>query len=190
MVLPPGASISSPATGATNVIETPTLTASNYVSPAGNAFATAQFQISTSVIFASVLHDSGEKSAMTYSVPAGVLAVNTTFYVRARVKDVAGLVSDWATITSFTTKATYAYVNTPTVTTPTNGQTEIPEQPTLQSSAFATTGGADTHASSQWQIRTAAGTWAAPLHDSGASTTNKTSYTVPAGILVAGWRAR
>jgi len=186
LMRPNAPTISSPATGATNVIETPTLTASNYVSPAGNAFATAQFQISTSSTFASVLHDSGEKSAMTYSVPAGVLAVNTTFYVRARVKDVAGLVSDWATITSFTTKASYAYVNTPTVTTPTNGQTEVPEQPTLQSSAFATTGGADTHASSQWQIRLAGGTWAAPLHDSGASTTNKTSYTVPAGVLVAG----
>lgn len=186
LMRPNAPTISSPAAGATNVIETPTLTASNYVSPAGNAFATAQFQISTSSTFASVLHDSGEKSAMTYSVPAGVLAVNTTFYVRARVKDVAGLVSDWATITSFTTKAAYAYVNTPTVTTPTNGQTEIPEQPTLQSSAFATTGGADTHASSQWQIRLAGGTWAAPLHDSGASTTNKTSYTVPAGVLVAG----
>lgn len=186
LMRPSAPTISSPATGATNVIETPTLTASNYVSPAGNAFATAQFQISTSSTFASVLHDSGEKSAMTYSVPAGVLAVNTTFYVRARVKDVAGLVSDWATITSFTTKTSYAYVNTPTVTTPTNGQTEVPEQPTLQSSAFATTGGADTHASSQWQIRLAGGTWAAPLHDSGASTTNKTSYTVPAGVLVAG----
>lgn len=186
LMRPNAPTISSPATGATNVIETPTLTASNYVSPAGNAFATAQFQISTSSTFASTLHDSGEKSAMTYSVPAGVLAVGTVFYVRARVKDVAGLVSDWATITSFTTKATYAYVNTPTVTTPTNGQTEIPEQPTLQSSAFATTGGADTHASSQWQIRLAGGTWAAPLHDSGASTTAKTSYTVPAGILVAG----
>ena len=186
LMRPNAPTISSPATGATNVIEPPPLTAANYVSPAGNAFATAQFQISTSSTFASVLHDSGEKSAMTYSVPAGVLAVNTTFYVRARVKDVAGLVSNWATITSFTTKATYAYVNTPTVTTPTNGQTEIPEQPTLQSSAFATTGGADTHASSQWQIRLAGGTWAAPLHDSGASTTNKTSYTVPAGVLVAG----
>ena len=186
LMRPNAPTISGPAPGATNVIETPTLTASNYVSPAGNAFATAQFQISTSSTFASVLHDSGEKSAMTYSVPAGVLAVNTTFYVRARVKDVAGLVSGWATITSFTTKASYAYVNTPTVTTPTNGQTEIPEQPTLQSSAFATTGGADTHASSQWQIRLAGGTWAAPLHDSGASTTNKTSYTVPAGVLVAG----
>lgn len=186
LMRPNAPTISSPANGATNVIETPTLTASNYVSPAGNAFSTAQFQISTSNTFASTLHDSGEKSAMTYSVPAGVLAVGTTFYVRARVKDVAGLVSDWATITSFTTKATYAYVNTPTVTTPTNGQTEIPEQPTLQSSAFATTGGADTHASSQWQIRLASGSWAAPLHDSGASTTAKTSYTVPAGVLVAG----
>jgi hypothetical protein len=178
--------ISSPANGAIDVIETPTLTASNYVSPAGNAFSTAQFQISTSSTFASTLHDSGEKSAMTYSVPAGVLAVGTTFYVRARVKDVAGLVSDWAAITSFTTKASYAYVNTPTVTTPTNGQTEIPEQPTLQSAAFATTGGADTHASSQWQIRLAANDWSAVLHDSGADTVNKTSYTVPAGVLVAG----
>lgn len=186
LMRPNAPTIGSPATGTTNVIETPTLTASNYVSPAGNAFSTAQFQISTSSTFASVLHDSGERSAMTYSVPAGVLAVNTTFYVRARVKDVAGLVSDWATITSFTTRASYAYVNTPTVVTPTNGQTEIPEQPTLQSGAFATTGGADTHASSQWQIRLAAGTWAAPLHDSGASTTAKTSYTVPAGALVAG----
>ena len=186
LMRPNAPTISSPASGATDVVETPTLTASNYVSPAGNAFATAQFQISTSSTFASTLHDSGEKSAMTYSVPAGVLAVGTTFYVRARVKDVAGLVSDWATITSFTTKASYAYVNTPSVIAPTNGQTEIPEQPTLQSSAFATTGGADTHASSQWQIRLAGGTWAAPLHDSGASTTNKTSYTVPAGVLVAG----
>lgn len=186
LMRPNAPTISSPAAGATNVIETPTLTASNYVSPAGNAFSTAQFQISTSSAFASVLHDSGEKSAMTYSVPAGVLAANTTFYVRARVKDVAGLVSDWSAVTSFTTKASYAYVNTPTVITPTNGQTEIPEQPTLQSSAFATTGGADTHASSQWQIRLASGSWAAPLHDSGASTTAKTSYTVPAGVLVAG----
>jgi hypothetical protein len=186
LMRPNAPTISSPATGATNVIETPTLTASNYVSPAGNAFSTAQFQISTSNTFASTLHDSGEKSAMTYSVPAGVLAVGTTFYVRSRVKDVAGLVSDWSAVTSFTTKATYAYVNTPTVTTPTNGQTEIPEQPTLQSSAFATTGGADTHASSQWQIRLASGSWAAPLHDSGASTTAKTSYTVPAGVLAAG----
>ena len=77
-------------------------------------------------------------------------------------------------------------INAPTVIMPTSGQTEISEQPTLQSSAFATTGGADTHASSQWQIRTVAGTWETPLHDSGATTTNKTSYTIPSGVLFAG----
>lgn len=186
LMRPNAPTISNPAAGATSVIETPTITASGYVSPAGNAFATAQFQISTSSTFASVLHDSGDKSAMTYSVPAGVLAVSTVFYVRARVTDVAGLVSDWATISSFTTKSTYAYVNTPTVTTPTNGQTDIPEQPTLQSGAFAVTGGTDTHASSQWQIRLASAAWTTVLHDSGASTTAKTSYSVPAGVLVAG----
>ena len=186
LMRPHAPTISGPANGATNVIETPTLTAANYVSPAGNAFATAQFQISTSSTFASILLDSGERSAMTFSVPAGVLAVNTTFFVRARVTDVAGLVSDWSSGTSFTTRATYAFVNTPSVITPTNNQAEIPEQPTLQSSAFATTGGADTHASSQWQIRLAGNTWATPLHDSGASTTARTSYTVPVGVLVAG----
>ena len=79
-----------------------------------------------------------------------------------------------------------SYINTPTVIMPTSGQIDIAEQPTLQSSAFATTGGADTHASSQWQIRTAAGTWATPLHDSGVSTANKTSYTVPSGVLFSG----
>ncbi len=178
--------VSNPAAGAVNVTERPTLTASGYSSPAGNAFASAKFQISTSNTFATTLHDSGDVAAMTYPMPAGVLAANTTYYIRTSVKDVAGLASDWSPITSFTTKASFAYVNTPAITTPTNGQTEIPEQPTLQSGAFAATGSADTHAASQWQIRTATGSWSAPLHDSGESATAKTSYTVPAGVLLAG----
>ncbi len=183
---PAAPGVSNPAEGAVNVTERPTLTASGYSSPAGNAFASAKFQISTSSTFTSTLHDSGDVAAMTYAMPAGVLAANTTYYVRASVKDVAGLVSDWSAVSSFTTKTTFAYVNTPAVTTPTNGQTEIPEQPTLQTGAFAATGSADTHAASQWQIRAAAGAWAAPLHDSGESAAAKTSYTVPAGILLAG----
>lgn len=186
LMRPVAPTVSAPANGATNVVETPTLSAAGFSSPAGNAFFAAQFQVSTSPTFATVLHDSGERQALTFSVPSGVLPVNTVFRVRVRVRDVAGLVSDWSAITSFTTRATYAFVNTPTVVAPTANQTEIPEQPTLQSSAFAATGGADTHASSQWQIRTAAGTWAAPMHDSGASTTARTSYTVPAGVLLAG----
>lgn len=183
----PGApTIANPANGATNVGETPTLAITGYSSPAGNAFATAQFQVSTSNTFATVLHGSGEVAAQSYTLPAGVLAVNTTYYVRARVKDAAGLTSDWSATSSFTTKTTFAYVNTPAITSPTNGQTDIPEQPTLISSPFAVTGGTDTHQSSQWQIRLASGSWSSPVHDSGETTTAKTSYVVPAGVLQAG----
>ncbi|MEW5885464.1 MAG: Ig-like domain-containing protein [Pseudomonadota bacterium] len=178
--------INAPANGATNVVETPTLSVAGFASPAGNAFASTQFQISTNATFATVLHDSGPRAALTFSVPAGVLPVNTTFHVRARVTDAAGLVSDWSASSSFTTRASYAFVNTPAVIAPTPGQTDVPEQPTFQTAAFATTGGADAHASSQWQLRLSSGTWAAPLWDSGASAAARTSLTLPAGVLLAG----
>jgi len=69
---------------------------------------------------------------------------------------------------------------------PGNNQTDIPEQPTLQSSDFAVTGDTDTHAASQWQIRLYTGSWSDPDHDSGETSTAKTSYTVPAGVLQPG----
>ncbi|NYT62351.1 hypothetical protein H0A66_08505 [Alcaligenaceae bacterium] len=185
LMRPDAPGIANPLDGAIDTTERPTLTASGYSSPATNAFATAQFQISTSPTFASTLHDSGEAAAMTYPMPAGVLAESTTYYVRARVRDVAGLQSNWSVVISFTTKVSFAYVQTPGVTTPTNGQVEIPEQPTLQSTAFAVTGDPDTHAVSQWQIRFAASAWVSPLHDSGEDAAAKTSYTVPIGILAA-----
>lgn len=186
LMRPNAPSISAPANGEINVSETPTLSLAGYSSPAGNVFDKAQFQLSVSSTFASILHDSGSVSALTYALPAGVLPVNTAIYIRALVKDVAGLVSAWSATLSFTTKASYAYVNTPMITTPTNGQLDLPEQPTLQSAVFSSTGAADTHASSRWQVRLLAGSWASPLHDSGVDTVNKTSYTLPAGVLVAG----
>ncbi len=94
--------------------------------------------------------------------------------------------SDWSDDISFTTDTTYAYVATPLVTTPSNGQTEIPEQPTFLTNAFSAIGSADTHESSRWQIRNASDTWSTILHDSGVDTTNKTNYTVPAGVLLPG----
>lgn len=183
----PGApTISNPANGATGIGETPTLAIAGFSSPAGNPFAYAQFQISTASTFASVLHDSGEVAAQSYTLPAGILSTGATYYVRARVKDAAGLVSDWSSASSFTTKTSFAYVNTPAITSPTNGQTDIPERPTIISSSFAVTGGTDTHQSSQWQIRLASGSWSSPVHDSGETTTAKTSYVVPAGVLQPG----
>jgi hypothetical protein len=183
---PDAPTISNPTNGATDIGETPTLAIAGFSSPAGNAFAQAHFQVSTSNTFATVAHDSGWVNAQSYTLPAGILSTGTTYYVRAQVKDSAGLTSAWSAASSFTTKASFAYVNTPSITSPTNGQTDIPAQPTITSSAFAVTGGADTHLSSQWQIRLASGSWASPLHDSGETTTAKTSYVVPAGVLQAG----
>ncbi len=76
-------------------------------------------------------------------------------------------------------------VVTPSITSPTSGQIDIGETPTLQSSAFAVANGADTHASSQWQIRKAVDPWTTLAVDSGTDTVNKVSYTVAGGILLA-----
>ncbi|MBP8813120.1 MAG: hypothetical protein KBE25_03760 [Laribacter sp.] len=184
---PNAPAISSPANAATGLMERPTLSLAGYTSPPGVAQAGVQFQLATANAFATVLHDSGEQPAgLSYTVPAGVLATNTTCYLRGRVKDAAGLWSDWSTVTSFTTAASFAYVAAPVITGPANNAVDVPEQPTLSSSAFAVVGGADTHAASQWQVRAAAGTWATPLWDSGTDATNKTSVVVPAGKLLAG----
>jgi hypothetical protein len=186
---PNAPTISNPANGATNVGETPTVSITGYSSPIGNAFGAAQFQIATNNTFSAsaIVWDSGWVNNQSTTVPAGILQANTTtYYLRARVRDTANLTSAWSATSSFTTKASFAYVNTPSITSPTNGQTDIPEQPTIYSSAFAVTGGSDTHAASQWQIRLASGTWSSPVHDSGETTTAKTQYTVPAGVLQAG----
>ncbi len=71
---PDAPTISEPADSATGVSETPTIRLSGYSSPADDEFAKAQFQISTSNTFATILHDSGEVSALTYPVPAGSIA--------------------------------------------------------------------------------------------------------------------
>ncbi|WP_219061108.1 hypothetical protein [Pseudomonas sp. UMAB-08] len=179
--------ISSPVAAATAVMARPTLAISGYSSPASVAQAAVQFQISTDAAFATVLHDSGALgSGLSYPMPDGVLAVNVAYKLRARVQDVAGLWSDWSVVTTFTTAASFAYVAAPSITGPANNATDIPEQPTLSCSAFAMVGGTDTHSASQFQVRAAAGSYTAPVFDSGTDTVNKLSIVVPAGKLLAG----
>lgn len=179
--------MATPAAAAINIAERPTLSVGGYTSPGGSAQAGVQFQVSKTNTFAALQHDSGEIAAsLSYQLPAGVLIANTIYYIRARVKDVAGLWSDWAAVTSFTTAATFAYVASPTLVSPASNAIDIGEQPILQTGAFAVVGGASSHAASQWQVRTAAGVWTAPAWDSAEDTVNLLSRTIPAGILAAG----
>ena len=74
-------------------------------------------------------------------------------------------------------------VTQPTITSPTAGQTGVGLTPTIQSSAFATVpAGQGVHQSSQWQIATTSD-FLNIAYDSGTDTVNKTSVTVPNGLL-------
>ncbi len=184
---PSAPTVSAPADLATGVMETPTLAIAGYFSPGGTAQQSVQFQVALDSAFASLVRDTGYlPAALTYAMPAGVLAEGTTFYLRARVQDVAGLWSAWSAATSFSTAASYVYVQAPALVSPANNAVDVVEQPTMQTGAFAVSGGTDTHAASQWQIRTAAGAWDLPHWDSGEDAANLLSKVVPAGVLAAG----
>ena len=73
-----------------------------------------------------------------------------------------------------------AVVATPTVTV-SDGPSNVSETPTLTTSAFATIGESDTHASTTWRIRRVSDS--AVVWQSVNSTTDKTSIVVPAGNL-------
>ena len=180
--------ISSPLAAATGVMERPSLALAAYATPSGNAQDAVQFQLSKDAAFATVLHDSGALPAgLSYGLPAGVLPVGTVIYWRGRVRDVAGLWSDYSAGGSFTTAASFAYVLAPSITGPAANAVDVPEQPTISTSAFAATAGAtDTHTGSQIQIRSASGTYAAPIWDSGEDAVNKLSMVPPAGKLLPG----
>jgi hypothetical protein len=180
--------ISSPAPAAVGVFECPTLAIAGYSSPGGTPQAGIQFQVAAAgTQFATVLHDSGEQPAgLSYQMPADVLEVSSSYELRARVKDLSGLWSDWSAVSGFATATSFAYVATPTLVSPADNATDVGETPLLQAGAFAVINGSDTHAASRWRVRASAGTWVEPLWDSGEDAVNLLSLTLPAGILEAG----
>ncbi|ANH04976.1 hypothetical protein [Shinella sp. HZN7] len=186
-----------PAAGAVGLSERPTLSIASYSSPANSPQAAVRFQLITAAgNFNAPLAESDLlPPGLAWSVPAGILDEGAAYLWRAQVQDAEGAWSPWSVATGFTTAADFIYVQTPANTSPANAATEIAAQPTLYTSDFAVNGGADTHAATQWQIRRATGTYAAPVWDSGEDAVNKLQVQVPAGLLLEGqtvyyWRAR
>lgn len=89
----------------------------------------------------------------------------------------------WSLPTMFSTADTY--VDTPSVTSPTDGATDVPEQPVIELSAFNVVNGEDTHAATSLRISDSGG---AQVWELSRSTSQLTSITVPAGILQPGKR--
>jgi hypothetical protein len=178
----------SPPNGANGVSLTPVLTSSAFSDPdAGDSHVASQWQIRTSSgSYSSPLFDSGTSTTnlTSITVPSGTLNYSTIYYWHVRYQDNHGAWSSWSAETSFTTAALPNQApNQPSNVSPLNGANGVSLTPVLTSSAFSDPDAGDAHVASQWQIRTSSGSYSSPLFNSGTSTTNLTSITVPSGIL-------
>ena len=171
----------SPAAADDAVSVVPTLQASPFtVVGAPDAHAKSRWQIARDLAFADVVHDSGEVNDLVrYTLPAGSPLVDQqTYYWRVAYKGAANPLSAWSAPTSFRTRAR---PNKPIITAPAANATNVSTSPKITTSAFSMPGGG-VHDASRYQISTTA-SFASIAYDSGWSTADKLSHTLPAGKL-------
>ena len=108
----------SPASGATEVSRTATLTGGSYSSSTGVAQGAVRAQVSaTSDFSGALLYDSGEKPpSNTVAIPSGTLSNSSSVYWRVAYKSASGLWSDWSLPTVFTTRTADLVMTGGTVT--------------------------------------------------------------------------
>lgn len=178
--------ITYPANAATGVDFEPDLSATSFVvyPEDYDDHVSTQWQVATDSGFTAIVFDSGDDTANLAAINLGAQGVRlesaTRYYVRARFKG-ATLTSPWSATSYFNTAL--IYVRQPRVTSPTDGETDLPEQPTFQSDAFSVYGATDAHAATDWRLLDAAGNtvWQS-LNDA----THLTSIVPPKGVLQEG----
>lgn len=119
---------------------------------------------------------SGSGNLLSWTPSVGLAL--TVIYVRVKQGSDSHR-SSWSDTISYTTPN--IYINTPTLTV-TGTPTDVPETPTLTTSAFSVYNGTDTHASTDWEVRKASDN--SLVWSSYANTSNKLTINVPAGILL------
>ena len=174
-------SMLSPASGSVDVPLGPLLTASAFMTyPVGaDTHLNTDWRIRT--MAGAVVWQSLENSVnkTNIQVPDNTLPLNTQLQADVRYRGATLPVSAWSDAVTFTT--TNQSILTPTITAPLNGATGIGATPAFTSTAFATNPlGADTHASSDWQLKNSLGF---VIWSSVADVVNKTSITLPTGVL-------
>jgi PKD repeat protein len=121
----------------------------------------------------------GNTSSSSYALPT--LQPSTKYYWKVVAKNDCGG-STSGPVWEFTT-APYGAPHRPINICPTPGSTGVGLTPTLMCSDFSDPDAGDTHAASQWQIRTSTGDYSDPVWDSGRDTDHLTSISVPTGEL-------
>lgn len=177
-----------PAAGAAGVGLTPALSSSTFSDPdVGDTHSASQWQITVVAgDYSSPVFDSGMDAAniTSISIPSGILSHSTTYYWRVRHQDNHAAWSAYSVETSFQTVALVTQApDQPAASSPPDAATDVGLTPTLSSSAFSDPDAGDTHAASQWQVRTGSGTYTSPVFDSETSAPHLTSIGVPSGTL-------
>ena len=155
--------ITSPVQSSTGITLSPIITSSAFsgISVSGETLShlSTVWQVSTDPTFATTVFDSGEDTSnltsIDLSLESVVLTPATAMYVRAKYIDGAGGVSGWSGVVSFTT-AELSSVDTPSITTPSTGQTNFSRSGAFTGSDFVgqlSNGDPDTIATSEWEFR-------------------------------------
>lgn len=181
-------SITSPANGAVDVGETPTISGNTYYSLysiAQHGSSAVEAEIATDADFTNIVSAPTAASGTSVTVPVSVLATDTTYFARLRYRDLLDQTSRWSDTISFSTGATFVAVAQPTNTSPANGATGVSVTPTLTASAFAVTGGGtDTHIASRWRVYRITGPSTVELAwDSGEVSAGTSVVTAPLSTL-------
>ena len=172
-------SITTPVSGDTGVLRATDILSTTYYSLYGVPHENSQVQVTSDNLFASIILDKITPGGVT-SQRAEDLPHSTLLYAKVRYQDSDGIWSEWSDPVSFTTTTTY--ITAPTVVSPAGGAADVPEQPVIELSAFAVTGGTDTHAATSVRIKNAGGAvvWEQT------ETTPLNNIAVPAGVLQEG----
>ena len=141
-----------------------------------------QFQVTlaTDTTFSTPYIDVGVNSDDYTLTQSLTLGTSYIWRCRDRTLTPSGIInSDWSTYQSFTIAS--IIIATPSILTMTGSPSSVKETPAITTSAFSVNpSAADTHVSTTWIIMNSSG---AIIYTNANDTVNKTSWTIPSGIL-------
>lgn len=173
--------ITSPASGSVDVSIPTSLLATAFTSyPTGaDTHVSSDWRVKNTAgeIVWQSLSNTIDKTSIT--IPASNLAPGTQYFAEVRYNGNILGSSSYSPPVQFTTSV--VFIVRPSITSPVSGATGVAATPTFIATAFATNPiGSDTHASSDWRLKNSLG---AIIWSSIADATNKTSITLPTGVL-------
>ena len=142
--------------GGTSKSLTVSVQSSSFSSFGGLSFSKADFQISSTSNFSSIVAEESGRTSLSWS-PTFVAVAGTTYYIRVRHHSTNGKVSSWSSSSSFT--AQIGTVSRPSVDSPTSSYAPILSYSgeqisfTIQASSFSATGGM-AYASTDFEVST------------------------------------